>query len=103
MEAAKNRRKTAKQKFTRCRNNLMEALDNRILPKTVSSRFAELKNSWDKVQEKHDEYIAHLPEEENEEDWISQLSKKYCEAEEKTDAFLEDCQKTERQEEEMRR
>ena len=102
-EAAKSRRTVAKQRFTRCRNNLLDGVRKQILTKTVANRFAELKDAWSAVQEKHEQYVALSKEDVDQESWIDDLSTQYCEAEEETDRYLEGIKVDEKQKEIDRR
>ena len=45
-----------KKTFNRNGKNLENAVDSEALPKTVQSMYAEVKEAWKIVREKHDEY-----------------------------------------------
>ena len=80
-------------------------MDSEALPKTVQSMYAEVKEAWKIVQEKHDEYSSQLesPEGEGQEDpWIDELNTYYFALQIKADKYLESCKRMERENEETK-
>ena len=80
MDAAKKARTQAKKAFNRNGKILENAMDSEVLPKTVQSMYAEVKEAWKIVQEKYDEYSLQFEstEGEGQEDpWVDQLNTYY--------------------------
>ena len=74
--AAKKARTQAKKTFNRNGKNLVNSVDSEALPETVQSMYAEVKEAWKIVQEKHDEYSSELESSEKkrqEDRWIDEL------------------------------
>ena len=74
-------------------------MDSEALPKTVQSMYAEVKEAWKIVQEKHDDYSSKLEstEGEGQEDpWIDELNTYYFALQIKVDKYLEFCKRMER-------
>lgn len=89
MEAAKQKRTTAKAQYTRAEKRLNDALkytwtDTPMA--TVERRYQEHKFRWNEVQNAHDEYISHAkPEEEAqvvaEDKWIDDIASRFSKTE----------------------
>ena len=79
-------------------------MDSEALPKTVQSMYAEVKEAWKIVREKHDEYSSQLEstEGEGQEDpWIDELNTYCFVLQIKVDKYLESCKRMERENEEI--
>ena len=85
MEATKVKRTTAKGQFTRYENRLKATIDQDDMDSwTMNKRYDDLKERWDKVQDAHYEYVAHLTDSNDIEDadlWIDSLAAKFDEVE----------------------
>ena len=105
MDTAKKARTQAKKTFNRNGKDLENAMDSEMLPKTVQSMYAEVKEAWKIVQEKHDEYSSQfeLTEGEGPEDpWTDELNTYYFALQIKVDKYLESCKGMERENEEKK-
>ena len=86
MDAAKAKRTTAKSQFTRYEKRLIAVLD---LPDadewTLKTRYEDFKVRWERLQDAHDEYAAHLTEESEEwnsaEQWLDEIMERFDKAE----------------------
>ena len=57
--ACKKARATAKGLFTKARKNLIRMIENDSDIEIIESRMMDLKRTYLKVQEKHEEYLSH--------------------------------------------
>ena len=86
MDAAKAKRTTAKSQFTRYEKRLIAVLD---LPDAdewiLKTCYEDLKVRWERLQDAHDEYAAHLTEESEEwnsaEQWLDEIMERFDKAE----------------------
>eukprot|EP00794_Sanderia_malayensis_P021205 gene21205-23287_t len=78
VKAVKKERTTAKRLFTRTKNGLQNALDKQDDLEIIENRFIDLKDKFNKVQEKHEAYISFVDNvgdefEEEEDEWINDI------------------------------
>ena len=86
---AKSIRAQSKARFTRALSKLNVAIDSRLLTTTVRNRYEVLKQEWETVQLRHDEYVTLLTDPTpDDEEWIDLLSNEFDATEEKADKFL---------------
>ena len=105
MDAAKKAHTQAKETFNWNGKNVENAVDSEVLPKTVQSMYAEVKEARKIVQEKHDEYSSQFEstEGEGQEDlWIDKLNTYYFALQIKVDKYLESCKRMVRENEEKK-
>lgn len=72
-------RTLAKQQFTRAENSLRSALTECVDEWTISTRYAALKERWNKVQDSHDLYVLTLGDKTTEQEaaWITELETRF--------------------------
>ena len=85
MATPKTERTTAKGRFTRKLNILNGLLEKKTKPTTIEDvevAFTDLKDAWQRVEEKHDSYVNSLPEGDataltEADTWIEDVEKEY--------------------------
>ena len=80
----KKLRTVAKSRFTRTKRSVEDAVIQNVLRKTVESRYDIFKAVWEEVQRCHDDYIASLDDNLDDE-WIDELSEIFGTVEIKVD------------------
>lgn len=82
-EEGKKMRTTAKAQFTRAERNLLAALNAETDTWTITRRYEDLANRWNKVQDAHDAYVLTLDDTavEAEAAWIDELANRFSEVE----------------------
>ena len=79
----KKQRTTAKQKFTRAYNRLIEVIDNDGELDIVKAKYTDIQALWFEVQTSHENFIfakypdQEEPEDEEEDKWIKDLEEKF--------------------------
>jgi len=88
-QEAKSQRRNAKAKFTRKFNEIVKSINERKNPQVVSQLFTELKEAWNNVEAKHENYCTFLNDDEyeDEENWISEIYARYVETMVKTTEY----------------
>ena len=88
---AKRERRGAKGKFTRAANTLKKALTSKAPLRTTKNRMDELTAVWKEVQEKHEKFMLLVDSdaEEDEEEWIEEMSVQFEELELENDQYTE--------------
>ena len=82
-EEEKKNRTTAKRKFTRVYNRLVESIQNETEIEVINEKYSTIKLLWDNVQSKHEYYLcAAFPDEEEpryerEDEWINELEEQF--------------------------
>ena len=81
-DEAKGIRRTAKARFTRKRNELLNSIDANQGREMVEGNYVKLTETWDIMEDKHDLYTMFLTDEEQEaaEPWILELQELFAEA-----------------------
>ena len=79
IESAKSQRTSAKSKFTRKLKEFLSAVAEDKGLEIVDRTYAELKESWKNVENKHDMYVALIEDKdcEHEETWIEELQRSF--------------------------
>ena len=82
-EAEKKLRTTAKRKFTRAYNRLIETIENKGELEIIEEKYSTIKSLWDDVQSKHEEYLfAAFPDQDEpdnaaENQWIKEVEERF--------------------------
>ena len=82
-EVEKKLRITAKRKFTRAYNRLIETIENKGELEIIDEKYSAIKLLWDDVQSKHEEYLfAAFPEQDEpydvaDDQWIKEVEEKF--------------------------
>ena len=90
------KRARAKSQFTRAEKRLQEAIDKApsIPVQTIERRYEELRDRYNVAQQAHDDYVQVLlssktdTTEQEEEKWISELTSRYDDIEERADILI---------------
>ena len=79
---AKNQRRSAKARFTRKFNEIVNSIEEKKNPEVIRQLFTELKEAWSNVESMHEEYCSNLNDDEyeDEEEWISEIYARYVDA-----------------------
>ena len=98
----KAKRSNAKRAFTRWKNEIIKAATAGDDPEIINGRFAECKKLWLAVQGKHEAYIIHLDQKNEErmdaeESWLQEVQSEFLEVGRMKIAYLKSMrEKTER-------
>ena len=99
-DAAKASHATSKRLFSRAKNALHQALEEKALEWTIRRRFDDYRRIWDNVQEVHDTYterLGDITEEELavEDQWLNEPSERFYNLEIRHDAEVDERKKIE--------
>ena len=85
LEDSRNRRRSAKAKFTRKFNEITKSIDEKKGMDIVKRLYMELNEAWVNVEAKHDNFCTYLNDEDciKEEPWIEELQERFVLATEK--------------------
>ena len=92
-EAAKKCRSAAKSRFTRIENKIKSHIEANESLLSLTILYDDISKCWSNVEEKHDEYVAQIDQDEDE--WINEMEDRYYSIRLK---FMEYKENTERRE-----
>ena len=88
---AKKNRTLSKGKFTRSKNSLLAAVEQKVTLVTIRSRYEKFKESWIQVQTAYEHYLEFVVDDEEEElKWIDDISEEFDRTEIIVDNYIED-------------
>ena len=92
LSTAKRRRTLQTKKFVRLEATLSKSLNEDHVERTLISRFNELKEAWETLQERHEEYVSLMDDEsaiDTEEKVITDYADQFYELQSRVDAKIE--------------
>ena len=97
MADEKKERSIAKGLFTRSRNKLLRAINNKDDAEIVESRLGEFKKRYGDVLEKHEQYVHGIEIVDEPESWVDEIEDEYDEAEREGCRYIKEQQKVEKE------
>ena len=99
MDRRKRIRATANGKFTRLKGSLQKLIDENKPMLTIKNRYIDLKAAWSELQDKHEEYVMSLADDDEvntAEHWMEEVNEEFDRIEVYTDQYMDEVETAER-------